>query len=399
MNLDEPPQPNEGDKKRGKGTRLTDEQRMEILDSILHFQSSEATSCTRVPTKRLAEEYGVTPAAIRKLYKEKEVFLARFANGREGVRNARKRGGDRSKVDFEAELYSWVNNLRNNNVAIVPSHIQQHALNLAKKYPSMDKFQASWGWYYRFCNRYNIARGIHPPTDFQGLTTDTSNALVDEDSLQVLNTSTMQMNQKPNISEEVVLLQAATAGELHTVEMLIQKGINVDCVNECGCTPLILALKSGHFHILKYLLEHSAKPDATDETGVSAALVAVKTNSVNALKCLLEANAKTESTDNNLKTALIIAAELGNLQAVKLLLRFGANIEATDVDDSTALMGAIKHDHDNVVEVLVKKGANRSMVEFASVNKETNLGLQSSDLSHCSREDSPSTLCNPNSNF
>ena len=153
------------EKKRGKGARLTDEQRMEILETILSAQSSE--SAVKVPTKQLAEAYGVTPAAIRKLYKDRDVFLSRFATGREGVRNGRKRGGDRAKVEFETELFKWVSALRLNNVALVPSHIQQRALVLAKKYPSMDKFQASWGWYYRFCNRYNVTGALSSePTNY-----------------------------------------------------------------------------------------------------------------------------------------------------------------------------------------------------------------------------------------
>ncbi|EQC33617.1 hypothetical protein SDRG_08722 [Saprolegnia diclina VS20] len=350
------------EKKRGKGARLTDEQRMEILETILSAQSSE--SAVKVPTKQLAEAYGVTPAAIRKLYKDRDVFLSRFATGREGVRNGRKRGGDRAKVEFETELFKWVSALRLNNVALVPSHIQQRALVLAKKYPSMDKFQASWGWYYRFCNRYNVTGALSSePTSYD-------HAVLSHDAVSLLHPDANAMGflvgaakRKPAPkgvhSEEGFLLHAATAGELGFVECLVQKGIAVDCVGVDGCTPLLMALKGGHYHVLKYLLEHGAKPDATDETGTSALVVAVKLGHSNALKSLLEANAKTETTDTNLKTALVVASEMGDVKAVKLLLKFGANMEATDVDDRTPLFNAVRFGHIGVVDVLIKKGANR----------------------------------------
>ncbi|RHZ42662.1 hypothetical protein DYB28_013770 [Aphanomyces astaci] len=155
--------PRAGVKRKGGGPRLTDAQRMEILQAIETAVEAQADNKNllkpKIPTKRLADEYGVTPAAIRKLVKQKDKFLSRFETGREDVRQSRRRGGDGAKIEFERELYRWVCGLRARNVTIVPSYIQQRALLVAKKYPNMDKFQASWGWYYRFCTRYNVTGG------------------------------------------------------------------------------------------------------------------------------------------------------------------------------------------------------------------------------------------------
>ncbi|RHY15915.1 hypothetical protein DYB30_008741 [Aphanomyces astaci] len=284
--------PRAGVKRKGGGPRLTDAQRMEILQAIETAVEAQADNKNllkpKIPTKRLADEYGVTPAAIRKLVKQKDKFLSRFETGREDVRQSRRRGGDGAKIEFERELYRWVCGLRARNVTIVPSYIQQRALLVAKKYPNMDKFQASWGWYYRFCTRYNVTGGA----------ISTAPASSDSHLMHLDDTSDGTLLSHM----DMMYLDAAKMGDTHTLQSCLLKGTYIDSVDEAGCTALVLATQGGHFHVMKFLIEHGAKPDATDE---------------------------------NLKTPLILAAERGDLKAIKMLLKFGANIEATDEDGLT----------------------------------------------------------------
>ncbi|RHZ22547.1 hypothetical protein DYB37_000628 [Aphanomyces astaci] len=288
--------PRAGVKRKGGGPRLTDAQRMEILQAIETAVEAQADNKNllkpKIPTKRLADEYGVTPAAIRKLVKQKDKFLSRFETGREDVRQSRRRGGDGAKIEFERELYRWVCGLRARNVTIVPSYIQQRALLVAKKYPNMDKFQASWGWYYRFCTRYNVTGGA----------ISTAPASSDNHLMHLDDTS---------------------------------DGTLLSHMDMAGCTALVLATQGGHFHVMKFLIEHGAKPDATDESGSTVLVLATKQGFLNAVKVCLEASARVDATDPNLKTPLILAAERGDLKAIKMLLKFGANIEATDEDGLT----------------------------------------------------------------
>ncbi|RHZ42664.1 hypothetical protein DYB26_007509 [Aphanomyces astaci] len=80
--------------------------------------------------------------------------MVRFASGREDVSGSRRRGGDDSKVAFENDLYAWICGQRAGNGAVIsPPIVQQQALVVAKTYTNMNTFQASRGWYYRFCNR------------------------------------------------------------------------------------------------------------------------------------------------------------------------------------------------------------------------------------------------------
>ncbi|RLO02744.1 hypothetical protein DYB28_013771 [Aphanomyces astaci] len=83
--------------------------------------------------------------------------MVRFASGREDVSGSRRRGGDDSKVAFENDLYAWICGQRAGNGAVIsPPIVQQQALVVAKTYTNMNTFQASRGWYYRFCNRYDM---------------------------------------------------------------------------------------------------------------------------------------------------------------------------------------------------------------------------------------------------
>ncbi|RHY27850.1 hypothetical protein DYB32_006488 [Aphanomyces invadans] len=215
-------------KRKGGGPRLTDAQRMEILHAIETAVEAQVDNKNllkpKIPTKRLADEYGVTPAAIRKLVKQKDKFLSRFATGREDVRQTRRRGGDGAKVEFERELYRWVCGLRARNVTIVPSYIQQRALLIAKKYPNMDKFQASWG-----C--------LKTP-----------------------------------------LILAAERGDLKAVKLLVKFGANIEAtdevtnvlrVNTSGAilwqddgTALMAALKHGQRDVVEFLVKKGANKEA-----------------------------------------------------------------------------------------------------------------------------------------
>ncbi|KAF0682807.1 Aste57867_25106 [Aphanomyces stellatus] len=372
-------------KRKGGGPRLTDAQRMEILQAIESSVDSQVDNKNllkpKVPTKRLAEEYGVTPAAIRKLVKQKDKFLTRFATGREDVRQTRRRGGDASKVDFERELYRWICGLRARNVTIVPSYIQQRALVTAKKYPNMEKFQASWGWYYRFCSRYNVtgttttapavspAAGGHSDSMLALDDPSTDGSLLAHIDMPLLDGPlgaaasgtklTPRVTRKQEMSDDKAYIDAAKMGDIGVVQTCLLKGIFIDSVDETGCTALVLATKGGHVNVMKFLVEHGAKPDATDENGSTVLVLAVKLGSFNAVKVCLEASARVDATDPNLKTPLILATELGDLKSVKLLLKFGANIEATDEDDGTALIAAVKFGQRDIVEFLLKKGANK----------------------------------------
>lgn len=135
---------------KGKGRRLTDSERMDIIASL-------EDPSTQLSRAECARQYGVTPAAISKLMKVSGSVKKRYSDaGGGGARGKRQRGGFSKNVPFEDELFQWICSVRARNVPLLVAHVQQKAKLLAARHKMKDDFKASNGWYYRFCGRYGF---------------------------------------------------------------------------------------------------------------------------------------------------------------------------------------------------------------------------------------------------
>jgi hypothetical protein len=137
---------------KGRGKRLTDSQRMEIIARL----EDKTAPLSRAKVARM---YGVTPAAISKLMKVSQHVKKRYTDAGADAGNARdkrQRGGFVKNVCFEDELYQWICSVRARNIPLLVAHVQQKAKLLAHRHKMGDGFKASNGWYYRFCSRYGL---------------------------------------------------------------------------------------------------------------------------------------------------------------------------------------------------------------------------------------------------
>ncbi|GMF10996.1 unnamed protein product [Phytophthora lilii] len=144
---DEPPR-----RGKGFGKRLTDKQRVEILELIEKTGGSLSNA-------EIGRRYGVTRAAVQKLKNKGPEIRARYRYGSADTRDARKRGGHIQSVPFERELFEWVRGLKARKVPVPPSLVKEKAKLLVPKY-GLGNFQASNGWYYNFCKRFNLSTGL-----------------------------------------------------------------------------------------------------------------------------------------------------------------------------------------------------------------------------------------------
>lgn len=162
----------------------------------------------------------------------------------------------------------------------------------------------------------------------------------------------LQYEKEVNDSNPKHLLSIATKnGHEKIVQILIEKGVNVNVCDEDGLTPLLIAAKKGYSNIVKILLDNGAEtaivrnPDDEDDDDDD------------------------EENDDDEKNALHYACEKGNADVVRVLLDYGMDINAHVGDSPTPLYLALDTGRSEVALLLIRKGADINII----VDSETSL--------------------------
>ncbi len=192
----------------------------------------------------------------------------------------------------------------------------------------------------------------------------------------------------PTKSGETPLISAITTGDVELVQLMLQRGANVEarCVDQI--TPLMHAVKHGYLSILELLLNKGAQADTTT-AGWTALHRAADMVKVPMVKLLLAKGADIEARSPKVFspikhplarlgsdlddydevdssdadpgwTALLRAATNGQETMVRLLVENGADIEARSPNNGTPLTCAAEGNYEAVVEFLLKGGATVS---------------------------------------
>jgi ankyrin repeat protein len=165
-------------------------------------------------------------------------------------------------------------------------------------------------------------------------------------------------------SDFTALLWAAKRGHQECVQVLFEKGANIDAADGDGETSLIGAARRWDETMLQVLLEHKANIDARDRFGDTALIRAAKRGRTATVRYLIGKGADFRKVDEMKRTALIAASEEGHESVVELIvekldkLEGKTLIETMDCNMETALIRAVKRRHISVVEILLRYGAN-----------------------------------------
>ena len=133
-----------------------------------------------------------------------------------------------------------------------------------------------------------------------------------------------------------------------------------------GMTPLMQAAGKGDADEVRRLLQRGEDVNAVDETGWTALMIAAETLQPHAISALLDGGARVDRQDYHGDTALIgcAAVRFGNLhlaaEIIRSLLSHGASVETTNDLGESALMWAARAGNAESIDVLVKAGANPS---------------------------------------
>ncbi|XP_030843231.1 ankyrin repeat domain-containing protein 39-like [Strongylocentrotus purpuratus] len=127
----------------------------------------------------------------------------------------------------------------------------------------------------------------------------------------------------------MALFSAAAKGDVLKIQSLIgsedksedSDGVDVNCSDASGKTPLHIASENGHLQTVKWLTHHGAKVNVVDAY---------------------------------LQTSVHLCSKKGHLHVIELLVDEGADIKIGDKDGFTALQIASFKGHVDIVKYLVK---------------------------------------------
>lgn len=157
------------------------------------------------------------------------------------------------------------------------------------------------------------------------------------------------------------LMQAAMAGHVKVVKLLVRKGANVRArahagfTCSLGCSALDYAAQGGHEEVVAYLLRKGAPANTRDKHGITPLMNACRQGHVGTVRMLVKHTKKQGlgKADYFGRTALHVATENGHEKVVAYLLRKGAKANSRDKNGGTPLMAACKGGHLAVARLLV----------------------------------------------
>lgn len=121
---------------------------------------------------------------------------------------------------------------------------------------------------------------------------------------------------------DLSIFNCCILGRTADVADLLDNGGAVDCTDSRGRTPLMVACWAGRLEVVQLLLQRGADVNARNLTGTTAFMyaksAALGSGSPAIMQCLVDRNADVEARDNHGKTALEYARD--NFELVEIFI-------------------------------------------------------------------------------
>ena len=126
-------------------------------------------------------------------------------------------------------------------------------------------------------------------------------------------------------------------GDVESIRLWLDAGVDVDIATEDGRTPLILTCYKGHVALVKLLIDAGADKEKADSGGFTPLFVVCQEGHEEVVRMLLGEGADKEKANNDGSTPLFAACDKGHEEVAKILLGVGANKEKADNGGFTPL--------------------------------------------------------------
>jgi ankyrin repeat protein len=150
---------------------------------------------------------------------------------------------------------------------------------------------------------------------------------------------------------------AAENGHKKLVQLLIEKGFQLDSIDSDGWTALQRAARNGHKGVVRQLLEKGADVDTKHSDEWTALHKAAENGHKKVVRLLIENGADPAAKYSSGWTSIHKAAWNGHKRVVQLLLQEGVGINSKQSDGWTALHMAAEHGKESVVQILIDEGS------------------------------------------
>lgn len=167
-------------------------------------------------------------------------------------------------------------------------------------------------------------------------------------------------NSLTNDHQMSVLMQAAGAGKIWMVRILLENGANPNYVNPQSKTVLHVAAAEGTADVVKALLDAGASPHAQGSNGATALHDAVWQRNADTVKALLPSYQALNFNPDGQRNGypLHMAVCDGNREIVKLFLEAGTDLRHKQFDDQPPLIAAVLYGRVEIARMLLAAGAD-----------------------------------------
>ncbi|XP_062601768.1 E3 ubiquitin-protein ligase HACE1-like [Saccostrea cucullata] len=181
---------------------------------------------------------------------------------------------------------------------------------------------------------------------------------------ELLSNSKFDVNFAPGRSRRNLLHIAANTGSYECLVTLIKKGVDVNCQDMSGCTPLHLAARNGQKRCINKLLECKADVNIRNNEGLTAIHWLAVNGRTEVLHDLFAYVPDVDVEDAQGQTALHVACQNGHKSTVICLLDHGADANRPNHNGWTPLHFACSHGQHNTADILLRRGARFNADHF-----------------------------------
>ncbi|WP_031526508.1 ankyrin repeat domain-containing protein [Dyadobacter crusticola] len=151
-----------------------------------------------------------------------------------------------------------------------------------------------------------------------------------------------------------VIIHAARLGNVPVLQELVDLKTDVNCRDEKGYTPLIVACYNNQLEAARFLIESGADVNGADYGGNTALMGAAFKGYVDIANLLIDKGAHLDQQHGNGGTALMFATMFGRNDLVKLLISRGASTSILDARGLSVYDLAAQQNNQEALNILEK---------------------------------------------